>query len=416
MASSQSLNCLGNHDTRSISVDRRWMCSLAGALCLVFLLGCSRQPLKEQVGAVSFERVSAGEIPLFADDMDHQSLRIAIAKSLAFYDRIPGDRIFLLGEMQVRADVLKTSLAHFLKLLDANQLSRETISREFDVYLSRSGRSTDQALVTGYFEPVLEGRIEPDSRFRYPLYGVPPDLLTIDLAAFDPERFSGDRLVGRLKDNRVVPYYSRAEIDGQAKLAQMGGQLAWLQDPIDAFFLHVQGSGMLRMPDGRFLRVGYAGSNGRPYRSMGKYLVEKGLMSLDEVTLQSIRDYLRAHPEIRDEAMWHNESYVFFRWVDEGPVGSLNVLLTPGRSIATDARYHPRGALAFLETEKPRLDAMGQVIGREPLRRWVLNQDTGGAIKGIGRVDLFCGSGEAAEEIAGRLKYPGKLYFLVKKE
>ncbi len=133
------------------------------------------------------------------------------------------------------------------------------------------------------------------------------------------------------------------------------------------------------------------------------------------MSLQAIRAYLRDHPEARDEVMWHNESYVFFRWVEEGPVGSLNVPLTAGRSLATDPRYHPKGALAYLETMKPRLDASGQIADREPLCRWALNQDTGGAIKGPGRVDLFWGTGDEAEDQAGRMKEPGKLYFLIKK-
>jgi membrane-bound lytic murein transglycosylase A len=139
-------------------------------------------------------------------------------------------------------------------------------------------------------------------------------------------------------------------------------------------------------------------------------------MSSEEMSLQSIRSYLRDHPEVREDVLWHNESYVFFRWLEDGPVGSINVPLTAGRSIATDFNYYPRGALAFLESEKPRLDANGRVIGWEPLHRWVVNQDTGGAIKGAGRVDLFCGSGETAEWVAGRLKHPGSLYFLVKRE
>jgi membrane-bound lytic murein transglycosylase A len=247
------------------------------------------------------------------------------------------------------------------------------------------------------------------------LYGVPPDLLTVDLAAFNNIRFAGEQLVGRLKDKRVIPYYTRAEIDGEQKLEGAECKLVWLRDPVDIFFLHIQGSGMIRMPGGQYRRVGYAGTNGRPYRSIGKDLLDKGVLKPEEISLQTIREYLRGHPEVRNEIMWRNESYVFFRWVKEGPVGSLNVPLTAGRSIAMDGRYQPRGALAFLFSEKPQLDLKGEVRGWEPLHRWVLNQDTGGAIKGVGRVDLFCGTGEAAESIAGRLKQDGKIYFLIKR-
>lgn len=383
---------------------------------VLLLYGCSQPPPKEPPGAPAFERVATEEVPAFEDDLDVLSLRTAIEKSLVFLERIPADRTYAFGEAQIRADKIKDSLLRFLKLVEEKRLDRRSILDAFDVYRAYSMEKPRSSLVTGYYEPVLEGRLQPGEGFFCPLYGLPPDLLSIELAAFDPERFSKERLIGRLQGNRVVPYYTRAEIDGKKSLEQKGCQVAWLKDPVDAFFLHIQGSGMLRLPGGEVRRLGYAGGNGRPYRSVGKYLLDKGTMGSEEVTLQSIRTYLRKHPEVRDEVLWHNESYVFFRWVEDGPLGSLNVPLTAGRSIATDTRYHPSGALAFLEAEKPRLDADGKVLGWEPLHRWVLNQDTGGAIKGLGRVDLFCGTGEGAEGIAGRLKNPGKLYFLVTKE
>ena len=384
-------------------------------LLIIVLWGCQQQPQKEAPGDLAFERLAAGEVPAFEDDLDIPSLKTAIEKSLSFYDRVPGDRTYPLGNLQIRADELKASLLQFLKLMEMERLDRASIAGSFDVYRAYNKDSPGSSLMTGYYEPILEGRLEREKHFCYPLYGMPGDLLSIELAAFDPDRFSRERLIGRLEENRVVPYYTRAEIDGKGKLEHSGCQLVWLQDPVDAFFLHVQGSGMILLPGGNSRRIGYAGSNGRPYRSIGKYLAEKGFMPSREVTLQSIRAYLREHVEAREEVLGYNESYVFFRWVEEGPLGSLNVVLTPGRSIATDARYHPRGALAFLEAEKPRIDSNEQIVGWEPLRRWVVNQDAGGAIKGIGRVDLFCGSGEAAERIAGRLKHPGKLFFLLKK-
>lgn len=399
----------------AISQELRVLKILCCLLVLV-LWGCPQHGVKEVSEEPAFEQLAEGEIPKFEDDLDLQSLKTALEKSLSFYERVPADRTYTLGNLQIRADRLKASLLEFLKLLEMQRLDPASIAKAFHVYRACSKAPSDNPLVTGYYEPILEGRLERDEHFGYPLYGLPQDLLTIDLSAFDPARFSGERLLGRLKENRVLPYYTRSEIDGKKTLEKSGLQLVWLQDPVDAFFLHVQGSGRIKLSEGNFRRVGYAGTNGRPYRSIGKFLIEKGYMSSEEVTLQSIRAYLREHPDLRDEVLGYNESYIFFRWVDEGPVGSLNVVLTAGRSIATDTRYHPRGALAFLETEKPRLDSNEKIVGWEPLHRWVLNQDTGGAIKGVGRVDLFCGSGEAAERIAGRLKRTGKLYFFIKKE
>jgi len=383
-------------------------------------MSCAEPPQKESVqerkAELAFERLLPKEVPDFIDDLDTGSLRTAVQKSMEFYGRVPADRTYPLGNLSVSVEHLKATLTEFLRLMDAGKLNRESINGLFDVYRASHTASEAKPLVTGYYEPILEGRLAATKEFCCPLYGLPPDLLIIDLELFNPARYSGQRLVGRLNENRVVPYYNRHEIESLRKLDKYKKELVWLRDPVDVFFLHIQGSGMITFPGEKPRRVGYAGSNGRPYSSIGKVLMERGVISPEEVSLQSVRAYLRAHPEIRDEVFRHNESYVFFQWIQEGPRGSLNVDLTAGRSIASDPSHHPRGALAFLISEKPRLSANGEVTGWEPLHRWVLNQDTGGAIKGVGRVDLFCGSGETAEQMAGRLKQRGRLYFLLKKK
>lgn len=214
----------------------------------------------------------------------------------------------------------------------------------------------------------------------------------------------------------MVPYFTRTEIDTLKRLEDCRCQLVWLNDPVDSFFLHIQGSGVIRLSPESFRRIGYSGANGRPYRSVGKVLIDRGLLPAEGMSMQVIREFLKAHPELQDEILGYNESYVFFRWVEKGPVGSLNVVLTEGRSAAMDPKYHPRGALVFVDSSKPKLSQKGEWVGTEPLSRWVLNQDTGGAIKGLGRVDLFCGTGEQAEWMAGRMKFPGRIYFLLKKQ
>ncbi|NLI83573.1 MAG: murein transglycosylase A [Deltaproteobacteria bacterium] len=395
-------------------------CFFWWGFCLFLFIGCAEPPQKEPEAesrfTAPFERLAPEEVPSFSDDLDPASLRVAVERSLEFYRKVPSDRTYPLGDLTIRTDTLRATLLEFLALLDSGRLNRDSIIESFEVFKASHGARESSPLVTGYYEPVLDGRLEAGKEFCYPVYGLPPDLLTIDLSLFDPARFSGQRLVGRLSENRVVPYYDRSEIDGLKKLARHKGELVWLRDPVDVFFLHVQGSGKIRLPGGKFRQLGYAGTNGRPYRSIGKALIDRGALAQEEVTLQTIRSCLKANPEIRDEILQQNESYVFFRWVQEGPLGSLSVVLTPGRSVATDPAYHPRGALAFLVSEEPRLGPGGEVLGWEPLHRWVLNQDAGGAIKGVGRVDLFCGSGETAEQVAGRLKHPGTLYFILKKQ
>jgi membrane-bound lytic murein transglycosylase A len=387
---------------------------ILGVFLALFFVACTETP-KEPSRKTSLEIVSRDEMPRFEDDLNPESLRTAIEKSLSFFDRVPGERSFPLGAASVSAESLKNSLLEFLKLLEEDRLDPDSVAQMFDVYCTGREKTSEQCLVTGYYEPVVEGSIKEEGDFSYPLYGVPPDLLSVDLASFDPVRFPRERLIGRTQGNRVVPYYTRAEIDRDRKLEKYGCELAWLKDPIDVFFLQVQGSGIVRVSDGRLLRIGYAGANGRPYKSIGKVLIDSGAIPSEAMSLQTLRTYLWDHPERRDELMWQNESYVFFRWTEDGPMGSLNVPLTAGRSIATDQRYCPGGAVAYLETMKPRIDETGKVSYWEPLRRWVVNQDTGGAIKGPGRVDLFCGTGEQGEGIAGRLKHPGRLCFLVRK-
>ncbi|MGA2402873.1 MAG: MltA domain-containing protein [Syntrophobacteraceae bacterium] len=281
---------------------------------------------------------------------------MAIENSLSWYAKISQDRPVSLAHTSVPAKVFVESINHFVSLADCGRISADALYKD---------------LVTGYYEPVLEGSLKAEAEFRWPIYPVPSDLFLIELDRFDTNKFYGERLVGRLEKNFVVPYYSRSEIDGKKVLEKPGAQpakpLAWLKDPVDCFFLHIQGSGVIRLsPDGLQMRVGYAGANGRPYHSIGKDLLESGAVSPEEMSLQAIRKFLRSHPESQNEIMWKNQSYVFFKRVSQGPLGSLDTVLTAGRSIATDPKFHPRGALAFLVSEKPVYDSSGQILRWEP--------------------------------------------------
>ncbi len=403
---------VSNRFWKNIQVLMVWV----SAAVFLSISGCTTEELPKLPLEPGFEEITPGDFPAFDDDLDLDSLKRAIEQSLVFYSRIPADRTFSLGDLTLRADTLKETLELFSTLVEKGMIDRNTVAEHFRVYRSRAKSESGESLVTGYYEPILEARLDPDDDFAYPLYGIPPDLITIDLNLFDPEKFQGARLVGRLDGNRVVPFYSRQAIDRDGKIASHQCELAWIQDPIDGFFLHVQGSGKLHLGNGEYSRIGYAGANGHPYRSIGKYLMEQGALQREKVSLQTIREHLRSHPEKMDEVLFYNPSYIFFQWLlQDGPVGSINVVLTAGRSIATDLDIHPRGALAFLETRQARFDSLDQPVGWEPVGRWVLNQDTGGAIKGIGRVDLFYGSGDKGELLAGHMKSSGRIYFLVKK-
>lgn len=331
-------------------------------------------------------------MPALTDDLDRESLHTALRRSVSYLEKLPPDRI--VGEQPRRftAGEVLDSLLAFEKSLDSWDC-RECWMREFntrfDLIPSSGDAELETVLFTGYYQPVIEGSLAPTPEYSYPIYGMPADL------------------VGNL-----VPYYSRREIDELGSLRGRGYEIAWVKNPIDLFFLHIQGSGILQLEDGRRLLIGYAGANGRPYRSIGRLLIDRGKIPQEQMSMQRLRRYLLDYPGEQNEIFAYNESYVFFRFLEEGPLGNLEVPLTPGRSVATDARLFPKGALAFIVTERPVLDAAGQLVGWEPFARFVLNQDTGGAIRGPQRADLYFGTGFVAEAGAGYMNRPGKLYFL----
>jgi len=357
-------------------------------------------------------------LPSFRDDLDLSSLEQAIRLNLEYLDRLPPDRVFRYGPDEFTCSQVRESQKKFLRLI-AKGLDPETlkkrIKKEFRVYKAVGRAGNRHVLFTGYFEPIYEGSLEPDETFRYPLYRPPPDLLTIDLGLFR-KAYQGIRLMARIEDGRILPYYTRKEIEEEGVLSGKGLELAWLKDPVEVAFLQIQGSGRLKLKQGGSLCVGYAAKNGHPFRSIGRYLVERGFLKREELSMQRIQEFLASHPELRDEVLNHNPSYVFFRSLGQGSVvGNINVPLTPGRSLALDSRLFPKGALAFISTQKPVLDEKGKIRGWKPFSRFVLNQDTGGAIRGAGRADLFCGSGPYAEVVAGHLKHDGDLYILIGK-
>jgi len=267
---------------------------------------------------------------------------------------------------------------------------------------------SDSGLVTGYYEAQLRGSRRQAGTYQTPLYRVPEDLLTIDLAGVYPD-LKGKRLRGRLQGKKVVPYASRAEI---STAGFPGKELLWVDDPVEAFFLEVQGSGRVQLDSGETVRVAYGDQNGHPYKSIGKWLVEQGELTAEQATAQGIKAWIAEHPARRQELFNANPSYVFFREEkipdpSVGPKGSLGVPLTPQRSVAVDATQIPLGAPMFLDTTQAGSDV--------PMQRLVMAQDTGGAIRGAIRVDFFFGFGPEAADNAGRMKQRGQVWVLLPK-
>jgi membrane-bound lytic murein transglycosylase A len=299
---------------------------------------------------------------------------------------------------------------------------RAVLARSFDTFRVRSvtvedvsgvPRVIDSAgsgRITGYYEPQLNGSRTRAMPFTVPLHRPPSDLLIVDLSSLHPE-LANLRLRGRLVQSagggRVVPYWSRAELTEERL---RGAELLWVDDAVEAFFLQIQGSGRVRLPDGTVVRVGYADTNGHPYRAIGRILVERGELSTDEATLPGIVAWTRSHPQRASELLNQNPSYVFFRELPlgdpaAGPVGALGLPLTPGYSVAVDRRFIPLGAPLLIRSVHPQTGS--------PLERLVLAQDTGGAIRGPLRLDLFWGAGSEAALPAGRQRHEVEAWLLV---
>lgn len=286
----------------------------------------------------------------------------------------------------------------------------------FEAKLTPWIREAPPGIITGYYEPLLNGSRSKRAPYLYALFATPDDLLTIDLGDLRPD-LKGQRLRGRVEGRKVVPYYSREEIEASADgKARAGGStfkpLVYVDDPIDLFFLMIQGSGRVKLDNGTMVHVNYADQNGHPYKSIGRYLIDSGEMKLENASMQGIKAWARSNPARLNELLNHNPSYVFFRESkagDEGPQGAIGQPLTAMRSIAVDPRFTPLGAPVWLVTTWPNNSS-------KPLERLMLAQDTGGAINGANRADFFWGFGDDATREAGRMRQQGELYILWPKD
>lgn len=268
-----------------------------------------------------------------------------------------------------------------------------------------------EGLFTGYYEPTLYGSRRRGGRFTVPLLARPPELVTVDLGRFRPD-LKGKRIAGRVVAGALEPFPDRASIAAGA-LSGRHLEIVWVDDPIDAFFLEIQGSGRIELAEGGAIRLGFAAQNGHPYTPIGRELAARGALKKDEVSLQSIRRWLADHPREAPGVMAKNASYVFFeREEGDGPIGTEEVVLTPGRSLAVDTEFLPLGVPLWLAGSVPSPAASAP---DRPLRRLLVAQDTGGAIRGPVRGDVFWGHGEEAAAVAGRMKNPGRLWVLLPK-
>ena len=344
------------------------------------------------------------------------------------FDALPGwrdDRIeaawpaFLIGcrALTIRPAsqaIWQAPCAEAASLDGANRAAiRAYFENNFSVYRISAAADGGTGLVTGYYEPLLAGSRTATEQYRAPLYGVPEDLFIVDLVSLYPE-LKDKRLRGRIDGRRVVPYWARADIE-RGNVVAADKAIAFVAEPVDAFFLQIQGSGRIRLDDGSTMRVGYADQNGHPFRSIARVLIDRGELAPERASKQAIEAWGRAHPNELPALLDENPSYVFFREIPppapgtldaaiDGPIGSLGVPLLAKRTIAIDARFVPLGAPVYLSTTYP--------LSPRPLERLVMAQDTGGAIRGPVRADFFWGFGDAAGQEAGRMRQDGRLWLI----
>lgn len=389
-------------------------------ICLylvVMVCGCAQIIHRPPEEIPVLEKLPVSEYPEFVDDTNYVNLSDSIQQSLSYLKKRPKDMKFKFGQDVYETSHMVYSLVKFLEFTEkkpsADEL-RRYIDENYYVYKSTGSNGSGEVLFTGYYEPFLEGSLLERDIYKYPVYGTPSDLISIDLSLFSA-KYAGEKITGRYTGQTVVPYYERKEIETGTILENKASVIVWVKDPIDLFFLQIQGSGKIVLENGETINVHYHNSNGRPYKSIGSLLIEKGIIPRSEMSMQRIRAYLSANPGQVDDILNYNPSYVFFKTEKEGPLGYLEVRLTPERSIALDRRIFPLAGLAYIETVKPVVDENGNIKEWLKSKKFVLNQDTGGAIRGPGRADIFWGNGKYAEIAAGNMQHMGSLYFLILK-
>lgn len=360
----------------------RWLSILLVSGCTTLPPQCPCPPPKPAPETVRYEARAFADLPGWASAELAPSLRAFVAGC-------------------VRPVVLKRTCELAAAVpADDEAAARAFFEREFVPYALVSSQSGDRGLVTGYYEPIIEGSRIPTAQYQRPIFGVPQDLVVVDL----PET-KQMRLRGRLDGRRLIPYYSRAEIDSRGSFFP-APVIAWTADPVELFFLQIQGSGQVRLENGERIRVGYADQNGHPYRSLGRHLIDRGELVLEQASMQGIKAWAAANPLKLRDALNQNPSYVFFRELPpvDGPIGALGVPLHAGRSMAVDRRFVPLGAPVYLDTTYP--------LSEAPLQRLMAAHDTGGAIRGVVRADFFWGTGADAGAQAGRMRQQGRMWLL----
>ena len=389
----------------------------------IFIISCDLASLKEadcECDEIKVTEEESAKCEAFPEEKEKEIAQYGLLQKVkwdAVNSIIDDDHLSLVWPVWIRScDAIgrKDSWQEVCKLSKnlispTNKDIKTFFYQNFHLYQAFQKNGSENGLVTGYYQPLLEGSRKKTRRYQIPLYGPPSDLITVDLSDVYPD-LKYKRLRGRVEGNKLIPYHTREEIT-ENKLPLKGNELFWVKDAVEAFFLEIQGSGVIAFKDGTRTQVGYADQNGHPYRSMGRELIHKGELSRHKVSMQSIKDWGKKNKEKLQRFMNANPSVVFFRELPPGlpgPIGALGVPISAERSVAVDRKFIPLGAPIILSTTQPN--------SNKALKKVMVAQDTGGAIGGGVRVDFYWGQGNAAGKKAGSMKQQGKVWVILPKD
>ncbi|APJ02677.1 murein transglycosylase A [Silvanigrella aquatica] len=385
----------------------------------VFMVSCNTSEKIKTSQNYLFEKASWQEVSINEKMEKKEFFKKALQLNLNWLNRKKENSIFKLKDISFTTKDYICSSSLLINELDQSSNIKFAIKKYFDLYKIKIDNDK-KVLYTGYYIPYAEASTVKTSQYNIPVYKTPHDIVTVNLEDFNPD-LKGKFIRGRVDKNKLVPYWSREDIADKKKLSNKELEIAWVKNKSDLFFIEIQGSGLLIYPDGNKKFIHYSGQNGREYKAIGSLLLKEGSLTKENVSMQAIRDWLEKNPQEEQRVLNFNKSFVFFNLEDDGPYGNINVKLTAERSIAADQRVLPAGTLTLLNFEMPDVSKINRdsVIKNEiqntPFSQFSFVQDTGGAIKGPGRIDVFWGEGTRAGDIAGITKQEGNLYILAPK-
>jgi len=386
---------------------------------------CPAVPVSSQPAQAPAMFLAAPDsLPVFADGDNIDPLLKAALLNRTYFQGLKSDTpAYSFGSRKVTAKDLSDANEEFIKILQSSPTAADLdrlVKEKFDAYQMAGRDSTGTVVFSSYYEPTLEASLKRTRRYRYPIYAKPEDLIFVNLEDFN-EKFKGEKLTGRLKDDKLVPYLTREEIDFDGALKHKHLELAWFRNRSDILDLQTEGSGRLQLPDGKVVKANFAATNSLKFKGWLSAMVEAGALPREGISPEKGQQYLDEHPDRVRPILSMDRRYVFFKLYepadpDEGPAGTYGLPLTGWRSVAVDNSLVPMGTLAFMRTTTPDVDSDGNLLGRKMDSRFVFCQDTGGAIKGPGRVDFFAGNGKKAKTFAFKLWDQGTMHLLVLKE